>query len=394
MTDERPDPSARDGLDEQLREHLVASSEGKPGPGLEERILARVSETRQRRRWVLVPARWAGAWPTVSRVPRALALGGAGVAIALAGVLVATTLIPPAVPSKTSGGPGPTPVATVEATDGPASNAPHVVGTCPVTPMTRLAGGTAPEVDVSGLRWRWGGVPWVAGVDEKVVWLPDDTTAPEPRITVVAVRLDLPILDGGQPTPVPGASGAVYAALVDPSSVSLLRLPQPGCWLLTATWSMGASSVVVAVNPASGAASSPRSTPGPIVASQPVTACPASLPSTTSAPQGWPGRAIEDGPFRWLLPPTATWIIGGTGDKLVLDSQVGWAIGEMRVIAIPLAEAAGVGWLRATVVRGDIPPGFGGGTMGIGVTLPTRDCWAFVFVDPDTTSTVVADLRH
>ncbi len=113
-----------------------------------------------------------------------------------------------------------------------------------------------------------------------------------------------------------------------------------------------------------------------------------------SAPQGWPGPAIVDGPFRWLLPPAATWIIGGDGDKLVLDSQIGWAIGEMRVLAIPLVRAASVGWLQATVVRGDIPPLFGGGTMGFGVTLPTRGCWAFVFLDPDATSTVVADLRQ
>lgn len=394
MTDQRRDPGARDRLDERLREHLVASSAGRPGPGLEARILARVGETRQRRGWLRVPARWSGANPAERRVPRVLALGTAGVAIVLAGMFLATTLIPPPVPSSGPGGVGPTPVTTAEATDSSASNAPHVAGTCPVTPITRLAGGTAPEVDVSGLRWRWGGVPWVAGVDQKVVWLADDAAAPEPRITMVAVRLDLPILVGGQPMTVSGASAAVYAALVDTSSASLVRLPQAGCWLLTATWSTGASSVVVAVSPAPGTVPSAPSTSGPIVTARPVTSCPASLPSTSPAPQGWPGPAIVDGPFRWLLPPAATWIIGGDGDKLVLDSQIGWAIGEMRVLAIPLVQAASVGWLQATVVRGDIPPLFGGGTMGFGVTLPTRGCWAFVFLDPDATSTVVADLRQ
>jgi hypothetical protein len=100
-----------------------------------------------------------------------------------------------------------------------------------------------------------------------------------------------------------------------------------------------------------------------------------------------------DGPFRWLLPPSQTWRIGGDGDKLVLDSQIGWDIGDMRIMAIPLAQAADVGWLRATAVSGDIPPLFGGGTLGIGITLPGRDCWAFVYLAAQATSTIVEDLR-
>ena len=393
MTDRLEDPRVDEALDERLHADLVARSDGAPGPGLEARILARARETPQRLRRPLVPAGWSEPWPDGSGVPRAVALVGAGVAIVLASMLIGTGLITPRTPSTVPGAAGPPAPATAVATDLPASNPPHVDGTCPVTPITRLAGGSAPEVDVSGLRWRWGGVPWVAGVGEKVVWLADHDTAAGLDITVLATELDLPILADGHPVTEAGGNGGVYAAMVDPSGVSLLRLPRPGCWLLSATWSAGASSVVVAVNPPSGAATPAPSTPGPIVASKPLTACPATPPSTGAAPQGWPGRAIADGPFRWLLPPATTWIIGGTGDKLVLDSQVGWALGEMWILAIPLSRAAGVGWLPTTVVRGDIPPGFGGGTLGVGVILPNRGCWAFVFVDPATTSTIVADLR-
>jgi hypothetical protein len=61
-------------------------------------------------------------------------------------------------------------------------------------------------------------------------------------------------------------------------------------------------------------------------------------------------------------------------------------------MAFPLAQAAGVGRLRGTAVTGDTPP-ISGGTMGVGITLSSRDCWAFVYVDAGSTSTIVADLR-
>lgn len=101
---------------------------------------------------------------------------------------------------------------------------------------------------------------------------------------------------------------------------------------------------------------------------------------------------MVDGPFRWLLPPGQTWRFGGDGDKLVLDSQVGWEIRDMRIVAIPLARATDVGWLGSMAVAGEIPPLFGSGTLGFGLTLPNRDCWAFAFLDAAWTSTIVADL--
>jgi len=99
-----------------------------------------------------------------------------------------------------------------------------------------------------------------------------------------------------------------------------------------------------------------------------------------------------DGPFRWLLPPSQTWRIGAGGDKLVIDSSLGWGAGDKRVIAFPLAQAAGIGRLREAAVTGDTP-GISGGTMGVGITLPARDCWAFVYLDAGATSTIVDDLR-
>ena len=47
--------------------------------------------------------------------------------------------------------------------------------------------------------------------------------------------------------------------------------------------------------------------------------------------------------------------------------------------------------LPGTAVRGDTPP-IDGGTMGVGITVPVRDCWAFVYLDAGATSTIVDDL--
>ncbi len=393
MTDMLPDHDPRDGLDDGLRELLAARALGSPGAGLEARILARVGETRQRRRRAFIPERWSGAWPATSGSTRAVALGSIGLAAVVVSALIGTALLRAPAATEAPGAIGPSGAASPAPTDVPASVPPHVGGTCPLTPITRLAGGSAPEVDVSGLRWRWGGVPWIAGVDEKVVWLDDAGMMPEPGVSVFAIQLDLPILVDGRPLTFAGAAGgAIYAATTDAQWAAQIRLPRPGCWLLTAVWSAGASSVVVAAAPPPATASPAPSTPGS-VSSTPLATCPATRRPTAPPPSGWPGPAIVDGPFRWLLPPSATWRIGGDGDKLVLDSQIGWDIGDMRIMAIPLARAAAVGWLRATAVGGDIPPGFGGGTMGFGVTLPARDCWAFVYLAPHATSTIVADLR-
>lgn len=393
MTDSLPDGDTQDGLDDALRELMAARSRGTPGAGLEAGILARVVKTRQRRRLVFIPSRWSGAWPPTPGSARVGALGSIGLVAVVASALIGTALLAPRAATEAPGAVGPTGAASPAPTDVPASIPPHVGGTCPLTPITRVAGGEAPEVDVSGLRWRWGYVPWIAGVDEKVVWLADGGDEPEPGISVFAIQLDLPIVVEGRPVTFAGATGGdVYAAATDAGWVDLLRLPRAGCWLLTAVWSQGASSVVVAAALPPGTAGSPNSILRPIVPSTSLAACPATPPSPVPPPTGWPGPAYVDGPFRWLLPPSQTWRIGGEGDKLVLDSGLGWGAGDRRVMAFPLARAAGVGWLHGTAVAGDTPP-ISGGTMGIGITIPARDCWAFVYLDAAATSTIVGDLR-
>jgi hypothetical protein len=301
-------------------------------------------------------------------------------------------LLAPPTATEAPGAIAPSAVASPGPTDAPASNPPHVGGTCPLTPITRLVGGSAPEVDVSGLRWRWGGVSWVAGAPEKVVWLADNPSGPEPRISAYAIQLNLPILVDGRPVSFAGAAGSAIYAIATDTGVGELQLPSAGCWLITAVWSQGASSVVVAAAPPVAAASPAPSTPGPIVPSTQLATCPATSQSPLPPPQGWPGPGYVDGPFRWLLPPSQTWQIGAEGDKLVLDSGLGWGAGDMRVMAFPLAQAAGIGRLRGTAVTGDTPP-ISGGTMGVGITLPARDCWAFVYLDAGATSTIVHDLR-
>ena len=397
MTDHRPDhdDSGRDDerrLEDALRDLQAAHAVDGPGPGLRERILAAAAQAHQRRWLASVPTPWSGAWPrtagpAIPAATSALALVAVAV-VAVVGMVLVAGRGPSATPTQRA-----SVLSSAPATDVPASAEPHQAGTCPETQTTRLAGGLAPEVDVSGLRWRWGGVPWVAGVPEKVVWLADAGPEPAAGVSVDAVQLDLPILVNGHPVAFPAADAtAIYAAATDAGWVADLQLPQPGCWLLTATWSHGASSVVVAASPAPGTASPGPSTTVATVSSTPLVACPATQPSTSPPPQGWSGPAVVDGPFRWLLPLGTTWRFGGDGDKLVLDSGVGWEIGDMRIVAIPLVHATGVGWLGGSAVAGDIPPGFGGGTMGFGLTLPRRDCWAFAFVETAGTSTIVDDL--
>ena len=377
-----------DDFERELAARLSAELDRVSGP--QPRWPERVGEFRPRRQPTFFPAWWSGPWPAHAGSVRLAAIGSIGVVAVLIAGLLSTTLLgsPPAVETSPAIGASAPPAAG--STDGPASNPPHRGGTCPLTPITRLAGGSAPEVDVSGLRWRWGGVPWVAGMPEKVVWLAD--TGDAPTVSVFATELDLPIVINGHPVQSASATSKAVYALASDTGVAPLQVPQPGCWLLTAVWAQGASSVVVAVGPPPGPASPAPVTAEPSALSGPLVDCPATAPSTTPPPQGWPGLAYVDGPFRWLLPPGATWRIGGDGDKLVLDSHLGWSAGDRQILAFPVGRVSEVGRLPGTAVSGDIPPGFGGGTMGVGITLPARACWAFVYLDAATTSTIVDDL--
>jgi hypothetical protein len=393
MSDPRGTDPTLDPVDAALADLQVAYALGRPSAELDERIVNAVQPTRQARRrpW----SRRAIGWPTRT--------GGLEPALSGAVVLIVLLLVAVVGAGLLGGRPGsvaPGGAGSATASASPSSLAPtpsvQAAGMCPVTPVTRVVGGQAPEIDMSGLRWRWEGVPWVAGVTQKLVWLADSGAFP--NVTLFGVPLDLPISVYGRQVQAPSADvRMVYVAAVDAGDVTLVSLPAtvPGCWLLTAVWSGGASSVVVAVAPPPPAFGSPSPEPSvPTVAIGPPTICPATAPSPAAVPQGWPGRALIDGPFRWLLPQTWTRSFSAQGDKGVLDSQVGWDIGQMRIIMLPIVQAAGPGWSPDGAFAGDIPPRFGGGALGFGIALPGRACWAFTYAGTPATSTVVVDLHQ
>lgn len=381
-----------DDLDGALQALRSVQALGGPDSALAGRILTLIAITPQRRQRRSFPALWRGRHRATGLAP-IVAAAWVGVAGLLLVALMGGPLLGSRPPSHVPGAIASAEGSAARATDAVPSRLPHVNGTCPVTPITRVAGGQAPEVDVSGLRWRSGFIPWVAGVPEKVVWLADQGIESEAGVSVFASWLDLPIFIAGQPdAPARIATGSLYALAVDTGWVDGLVLPQPGCWLLTATWSGGASSIVVAAGRPSGFASPavPSTTP---VGTRPLAAaCPATPVSPAGPPSGWPGPAIDDGGFHWLLPPSPRWRFGGSGDKLVIDSDAGWVLKDMRLVAIPLVHATAVGWLKAGTIAGEVPGGFGGGTLGLGLTLPNRGCWVFVYLDPAGTSTIVDDL--
>jgi hypothetical protein len=237
----------------------------------------------------------------------------------------------------------------------------------------------------------------VAGHREKVVWLADAGRPPVSDLVLFGLRLDRSIAADAAPVIYPGAGDqSILAAGV--GGVQDVVLPSPGCWLLTATWPGGASSVVVAVSPATATSDGSGSTaPSPVpspstVTSAPPAACPASTRLNGPGPKGSDNPDYLDGAFRWLTPDVATWLIGGDGDKLVLYSGAGWDIGHMAIEAMPVVDPSGIGWLDRSAVEGDIPPGFGGGTLGFGLTLPSRGCWAIAYAGSQATSTIVVDL--
>lgn len=385
-TDRTPDPV--DAALADLRAHYVR---GGPSPDLEGRIVAAAPKTEQaRRRWPRGPV----GWPTrMGRLQPALS-GTVALVILLFVAVVGAGLLGGRPGSVAPGGAGSASASASASSVAPTASA-QASGTCPATAATRPVAGQVPQYDMSGLRWSWYGVPWVAGVIQKVDWQAD--AGPNPNVTLYGVPLGLPITVYGRQVQAPSAGVRhVFVAAVDAGDTTLVSLPStdPGCWLLTAVWSGGASSVVVAVAPPPPVIGTPSPVPSvPTVAVGPPSICPATAPSPADVPQGWPGRALVDGAFRWLLPPSRTWRFSAAGDKGVLDSQVGWDIGNMRITAIPIVHAAGAGWSPDRAIPGEIPPRFGGGTLGFGIALPGRACWALTYAGTQATSTVVVDLN-
>ncbi|HEX9044204.1 MAG TPA: hypothetical protein VF802_04175 [Candidatus Limnocylindrales bacterium] len=389
-------PDDRDAVEGALDDLRRSYAAGRPPSTLDARIVEAVRRTPQapspRMRLPIDPGhRLTLAWTAVAAAVAVVVLG--------AGLVVwgphPTTGQLASLPAG-GGASSPSGHASPAATSAQAPPSAAAVGTCPVTAITRVVGATAPEVDASGLQWRWGGVPWVAGQPEKVVWLEDTGRPSAWDLRVFAVRLDRSIPAGNEAVTYPALGGRSILAAGEGSAQGVV-LPDPGCWMLTAVWSGGASSVVVAVSPATPVPGGPTSAtpaaiPSSAVPAGPPASCPASTRSPDSAPRGWPGPAYADGDFRWLTPTAAAWKIGADGDKLVLDSAAGWDVGRMVIEALPILGPSPVGWLDRTAVDGDIPPGFGGGTLGFGLALPSRGCWAIVYAGSQATSTIVVDL--
>ncbi|HEX5465493.1 MAG TPA: hypothetical protein VFW92_02340 [Candidatus Limnocylindrales bacterium] len=273
---------------------------------------------------------------------------------------------------------------------------PYTSGTCPVTPTTDLFGGVTPEIVASGVSWpvvaAGPGWPvkndgWYARRAEKLV-LFNASRTPIPATTFIAA-VQLPLNDSSETSRL----GVRYMPIGNPA-VYGVTLPAPGCWLLTLVGPDVASSIVVQAGPEPSApppAGSDQQVPTETLPLDPLTTCPTS-PTAQEATGVWgPGPppadadSLDPNGVRWYTHPPQ-WVIGKP-DKLVLEPPTAPQPYE-RIVATPVG----------TVNR---PPAFvtskpvmvtpvpGGGAISAGIAIPTAGCWAFTYVDPIMTSTVV-----
>ncbi len=323
---------------------------------------------------------------------RGLGRGRAAV-LALAALLVASMLVSPIGPLSVLFGvtpvPSPSPTAPVaSATPAPTPTPtdlmltppPYAAGTCPVTPITDLAGGAVPEVAMSGVRWRWGPDPWRARLGQKVVLVPNGGSDAYLDVDEISAER-LPIGPSGSPMSIRFPKGG------GPGFVFGVGLPESGCWLLTAIGSMASSSVVVDVGPAPADVPSPESQNVPTTTAglRPLATCPTSEIVQDS---GYP--AFVDGEERWTNPDPKPWL-AGTEHKLVVLGGTDSVIAVAAPVGIP---AAGSGQRPSFITEHPVfatpPPG--SGSLGLLFTIPTAGCWSVSFIEGDRTSTIVAEV--
>ncbi len=283
-----------------------------------------------------------------------------------------------AVPSPTQG-PSTTP------TDIPVTPPPYVAGSCPVTPVTDLAAGDAPEVVTSGISWWRGPIQWQAGVGQKVVLL---GTTPDQIVVadeIIAERL-------GEWSPTIPAKAAYFPEGGGPGFVFGIGLPSPGCWLLTAVGPFARSSVVVEVGPA------PANPPDPASQNVPVATATLRPPDTCWTSPLVPGAKVRtwlDGDTRWEDPADTIPWHPGDQRKLVVTGVVSADAAVNRVVAMPVGSVGPRLSQQAMLVADQPfvgPGGSGSGSKAFDVVVPTAGCWAIAYVTPTATSTIVVSV--
>lgn len=276
----------------------------------------------------------------------------------------------------------PGPVTSSSSDDVPMTAPPHVLGSCPVTPITDLAGGIQPEVISAEIRWQWGPLPWQAGVGQKVVF--DQTSPSQPYLdarVIIAERL---------PIGSPGTRVSVrYPRGSGPGFVFGVGLPEPGCWLLTAVGPTVRSSVVIEARPA----------PNPLPAMQNVPTERASLGLLAPCPMsplvsGVPVRTWSAGDDQWQDPDPTAWV-AGMKRRLVVSGVVSPSAPDELVVAARVG-IVGPADSQASAFVAEPPvftaPAPGSGSKAVELVLPMGGCWAITYLDPARTSTIVVEI--
>ncbi len=273
---------------------------------------------------------------------------------------------------------------TAPPSDVPVSAPPYVAGSCPVTPITDLAGGVAPEVVAGGIRWHLDGTgPWAAGVGHKVVLI-----APSPDQTVDASSILVERLPIGT---IPTLLSARYPRGGGPGYVFGVGLPEPGCWILTAVGPALRSSVVVeaAPAPAEPLSADSQNVPTERAPLLPLAQCP-----TSPLLSGARVRTWLDGDNRWEDPDPTDWV-AGKERKLVVSGLISPSAPYELVVATRVGIVGPLDSQRSAFVA-ELPvftaPVPGSGSKAMGLILPAAGCWAITYVDPGRTSTIVVEM--
>ncbi len=371
--------------DREIRSLVLSRADRADSRGLRLAVVEAVRKTPQIHPLVRVPSRARRAWP--------LRFAAGVVALAVMSVAIGALSIglrPPGGPRLNSGeaSPASTPEATATppASDVPLTPPPYGPGSCPVTPITDLAGGVAPEVVSGNIRWHLDGTgPWATGVGHKVGLFATSSYEGVGVSTVVAERLPI----GSIQTPL----SVRYPRGDGPGFIFGIGLPEPGCWVLTAVGAAVHSSVVVEVGP--GPANPPSATSqnvptvrAPLV---PLAQCPTS-PEV-------PGAAIRtwlDGNSQWQDPDPKEWT-AGMQRKLVV-SGILRSFAPYELVVATRVGIVGTGDSQRSAFVADTPvfttPTPGNGSKALELRLPTAGCWAITYLDPTATSTIVVELTR